>query len=162
MTWWVTLSGGLGILLAAFMTGAPIFIAFLAINITGVIFVIGPAGFGMVANSIFETTNIAALTAIPLFIMMGELLFRSGSVDILFDSVDKLVGRVQGRQYVLCILLSTIFGALSGAAKGVAAIELHESNIYSRHDQCILTGVADISRCTCHERYGWRGHRLAS
>ncbi|MEX2453862.1 MAG: TRAP transporter large permease [Rhodospirillaceae bacterium] len=122
MEWWVVLSAGLFLLLSSFMAGMPIFVAFLLINIVGVLIVLGQAGFGMVANSIFETTNFADLSAIPLFILMGELLFRSGSIDILFDSVDKLVGRVKGRQYVLCIALSTIFGALSGAAMGVAAM----------------------------------------
>ena len=122
MEWWAILSGGLMLLLAAFLTGAPIFIAFLIINLAGVLIVLGQPGFGMVANSIFETTNIAAMSAVPLFILMGEVLFRSGAIDILFDSVDKLVGKVRGRQYVLCIVLSTIFGALSGAAMGVAAM----------------------------------------
>ncbi len=122
MEWWAILAAGLTLLLAVFMTGVPIFVAFLLINITGVLLILGQPGFGLVANSIFETTNIAALSAIPLFILMGELLFRSGSIDILFDAVDKLVGRVRGRQYVLCITLSTIFGALSGAAMGVAAM----------------------------------------
>ncbi len=122
MEWWGILSAGLTLLLAVFMTGVPIFVAFLLINIFGVLIILGQPGFGLVANSIFETTNIAALSAIPLFILMGELLFRSGSIDTLFDSVDKLVGRVKGRQYVLCIALSTIFGALSGAAMGVAAM----------------------------------------
>ena len=144
MVWWGTLSGGLAILLGAFMTGAPIFIAFLAINIAGVLIVLGQPGFGMVANSIFETTNIAALSAVPLFILMGELLFRSGSIDILFDSVDKLVGKVRGRQYVLCIVLSTIFGALSGAAMGVAAMmarTLYPGMIERKYDSRLSTGA---------------------
>ena len=144
MVWWGTLSGGLAILLAAFMTGAPIFIAFLVINIAGVLIVLGQPGFGMVANSIFETTNIAALSAVPLFILMGELLFRSGSIDILFDSVDKLVGKVRGRQYVLCIVLSTIFGALSGAAMGVAAMmarTLYPGMIERKYDSRLSTGA---------------------
>lgn len=122
MEWWLVLTVGLTLLLAVFVTGVPIFVAFLLINTVGVLIILGQPGFGLVANSIFETTNIAALSAIPLFILMGELLFRSGSIDILFDSVDKLVGKVKGRQYVLCIALSTIFGALSGAAMGVAAM----------------------------------------
>lgn len=122
MEWWVILLLGLGLLLLLFMIGVPIFISFLVINIVGVLVVLGQPGFGMVANSIFETTTIAALAAIPLFILMGELLFRSGTVDILFNSVDTVLGRVKGRQYVLSIILSTIFGALSGAAMGVAAM----------------------------------------
>ena len=149
MEWWVILTAGLCLLLATFMTGAPIFVSFLVINIAGVVVVLGQPGFGMVANSIFETTNIADLSAIPLFILMGELLFRSGTIDVLFDSVDKLVGRVRGRQYVLCIALSTIFGALSGAAMGVAAMmgrTLYPSMIDRGYDSKLSTGAT---------RYTW-------
>jgi tripartite ATP-independent transporter DctM subunit len=144
MEWWVILTAGLCLLLATFMTGAPIFVGFLIINIAGVMIVLGQPGFGMVANSIFETTNIADLSAIPLFILMGELLFRSGTIDVLFDSVDKLVGRVRGRQYVLCIALSTIFGALSGAAMGVAAMmgrTLYPSMMSRGYDSKLSTGA---------------------
>jgi tripartite ATP-independent transporter DctM subunit len=122
MTWSVILVGGLSLLLAAFLTGMPIFVAFLAINTAGIMVVFGDRGFGLIANSIFDSGSIVALSAIPLFILMGELLNRSGSVDLLFRSMDKLVGRVPGRQYVLTIILSVIFGALSGAAMAVAAM----------------------------------------
>jgi len=53
---------------------------------------------------------------------MGEILFRSNSVEVLFKSIDTLVGRVRGRQYILSILLATVFSTLSGAAMGVAAM----------------------------------------
>jgi tripartite ATP-independent transporter DctM subunit len=53
---------------------------------------------------------------------MGELLFRSGAMDVLFDSLDRLIGRIRGRQYVLCIVLSAMIGALSGAAMAVAGL----------------------------------------
>ncbi|MGI9334306.1 MAG: TRAP transporter large permease, partial [Gammaproteobacteria bacterium] len=42
--------------------------------------------------------------------------------DVSFDSIDKLVGRVRGRQYVLVVVLSAVFGALSGVAMAVAAM----------------------------------------
>ena len=122
MGWEATLITALMLLLAAFMSGAPLFVAFLAINLTGVAIILGPAGFGMVTNSIFDTTNNADLATIPLFILMAEVLFRSGTVDVLFDAVDKLIGRMKGRQYVLTISLSTVFGALSGAGMAVAAM----------------------------------------
>lgn len=122
MGWEATLITALLLLLAAFLTGAPLFVAFLVINLAGVAIFLGPAGFGMVANSIFDTANYADLATIPLFVLMAEILFRSGSVDILFDAVDKLVGRMKGRQYVLTISLSTVFGALSGSGMAVAAM----------------------------------------
>ena len=122
MGWEATLITTLLLLMAAFLTGAPLFVAFLVINLAGVAIFLGPAAFGMVANSIFDTANYADLATIPLFVLMAEILFRSGSVDILFDAVDKLVGRMKGRQYVLTISLSTVFGALSGSGMAVAAM----------------------------------------
>ena len=76
----------------------------------------------MFANSILDTASTTSLASIPLFILMGELLFRSGTMDVLFDSIDKLVGKVKGRQYVLVVVLSAVFGALSGVAMAVAAM----------------------------------------
>ena len=122
MGWEATLITTLLLLMAAFLTGAPLFVAFLVINLAGVAIFLGPAAFGMVANSIFDTANYSDLATIPLFVLMAEILFRSGSVDILFDAVDKLVGRMKGRQYVLTISLSTVFGALSGSGMAVAAM----------------------------------------
>lgn len=122
MEWWVILSGSLFLLLAAFLSGAPMFIGFLIINLATVLILVGPRGFILVSNSIFDSANIGALSAIPLFILMGEILTRSGSVENLFRAMDGLIGKVRGRQYVLTVLVSVIFGALSGAAMAVAAM----------------------------------------
>ena len=122
MTWWIALGGGIGLLLVLLALGVPIFVAFLLLNLAGVLALFGTAGFGMFANSIYNTATTGALTAVPLFIVMGEVLFRSGAMEVLFDSLDRLVGRIRGRQYVVCILLSSILGALSGAAIAVAGL----------------------------------------
>ena len=79
MEWWVTLLAGLAILVAIFLTGAPIFLAFLIIIISGVVLMLGDAAFGMVVNSMYETATTASLGTVPLFILLGEILFRSGS-----------------------------------------------------------------------------------
>lgn len=122
LDWWIILIGSFSLLIAVFMTGVPMFVAFLLVNIGGVLMLIGPRGFPLMVNSIFNATTVSSLTAIPLFILLGEILFRAGSVDLLLRAVDKLVGRLRGRQYAVSILLSAIFGALSGAAVGVAAM----------------------------------------
>lgn len=122
MTWWVILVGALGALLTMLVLGIPVFVAFLLLNVFGLLYLIGPSGFGMFANSIFTTANIAELSAVPLFILMGELMFRSGAMEVVLDSLDRLVGRIRGRHYVLSILLSAILGALSGAAMAVAGL----------------------------------------
>lgn len=122
MEWWLALLLGVGFLLTLMILGMPIFVAFLILNVAGVFWLIGPAGFGMFANSMYTTATSADLAAVPLFILMGELLFRSGAMDRLLTSLDRLVGKVRGRQYILCILLSAINGALAGAAMAVAGL----------------------------------------
>ena len=122
MEWWFILAIAGTLLLALFASGMPIFLAFLAINVAGVLAFLGPSAFSMVVNSVFDTTTTGTLTAIPLFVLMGELLFRSGTTTVLFEAVDRAVGRVRGRQYVLAMVLATAFGALSGSNMAVAAM----------------------------------------
>ena len=47
MEWWVILSVGLMVLLSLFMSGLPIYLCFLVINVVGVLLTFGQAGFGM-------------------------------------------------------------------------------------------------------------------
>lgn len=122
MTWAAFLLMAIGLLLVFLFSGAKIFVGFLLLNIVGVLVLIGPRGFGLFSNSIFETATSPTLVTVALFVLMGEILFRSGTVDVLFSSVDRLVGRLKGRLYVVSIALSTVFGALSGSAVAVAAM----------------------------------------
>src|SRR5690625_2261110 len=113
---------GSSVLMALMLTSLPVFVAFMIINLIAVMYMLGAPAFSMLANSFYETTTSTSLVTIPLFILMGEVLFRSHAVDVLFRSIDTLIGRVKGRQYVLSIALATVFSALSGAAMGVAAM----------------------------------------
>lgn len=122
MSWVATLSAGLLILFALFIAGVPIFAAFIIVNVAGTLYAFGTSGFGLFANSIYTTATSNSLATIPLFMLIGEILFRSGSMDVLLNSLDKLIGRVRGRQYFLCIALSAMLGALSGSAAAVAAM----------------------------------------
>lgn len=144
MEWWATLTVGLAVLLVVFLTGAPLFIGFLLINVGGIYMLAGARGFVMVSNSILDTATISTLSAIPLFILMGEVLTRSGSVAMLFTSMDGLIGKVRGRQYVLTILVSVIFGALSGAAMAVAAMmarSLYPTMMARKYDARLSIGA---------------------
>ncbi|MCE8008159.1 TRAP transporter large permease [Aestuariivita sp.] len=122
MSWAVFLIIAIGLLLTLLFSGTKIFVGFLALNLVGVMLLIGPRGFGLFTNSMFETATSPTLMTVALFVLMGEILFRSGTVEVLFNSVDRLVGGLRGRLYVVTIALSTVFGALSGSAVAVAAM----------------------------------------
>jgi len=122
MEWILILVNFFSALLFLMVTGINVFIAFLIVNLSATAILIGQRGFGLFVNSVSDSVTNGSYVTIPLFILMGEILFRSGSVDVLFDSVDRLVGRIRGRLYAVVIVIATIFGALSGAAVAVAAM----------------------------------------
>lgn len=122
MSWVAMLALSIALLLTLLFLGVRVFVAFLALNIVGVLVVLGPRGFGLFTNSLFETATSDTLVTVCLFVLMGEILFRSGSVEVLFDSIDDLVGNVRGRLYVVVMALATTFGALSGSAVAVASM----------------------------------------
>jgi tripartite ATP-independent transporter DctM subunit len=116
------LAGGLVVLVALFLTGLPVYLCFVMLIGASVIVIFGEAGFGMISNSIFAVGTTEALTTVPLYVLMGEILMRSGSIDVLFASIDKLVGGVRGRQYHMTLTLSAILGAPAGSGIAVAAM----------------------------------------
>ena len=113
---------GAVVLCALFVLGVPVFVAFFGFNILVALGLLGPQGLSIFAASILDTAMTSELVTVPLFILLGELLFRSGCIRILFDAVDDLIGRVRGRQYVVVVAVSVLLGALSGSAVAVAAM----------------------------------------
>lgn len=122
MTGPAALIGAATLILGLFVSGIPIFLCFLALNLIGIWALLGAPAFPMLINSMFATTMNGQLTAIPLFVLMGEILFRSGATERIFEAVDRFIGRLKGRQYILAGALSAIFGALSGSNMAVAAM----------------------------------------
>lgn len=122
MTWWLTLLATLGLILMLFASGLPLFACFLLANVIGVLVLMGPAGLGLFANSILESTTTEAFIAIPLYVLLGELLFRTGGVTRLYGSLNRLIGAIPGRLYVVATALSAFLGALSGSAMASVAM----------------------------------------
>ncbi|MCB1394962.1 MAG: TRAP transporter large permease [Rhodobacter sp.] len=116
------IQASLVVLFAFFALGVPVYAAFFGFNIVAAIGLMGPQMLSIFSASILDTVTTSELVTVPLFILLGELLFRSGSITILFDAVDTLVGRVRGRQYVIVVIISVLLGALSGSAIAVAAM----------------------------------------
>jgi tripartite ATP-independent transporter DctM subunit len=122
MEWHQVLLLNVSLVVLLFCMGMPVSIAFFCVNIVSLWMLMGPDGLILLTNSIFVSTTNFSLATIPLFLLLGEILFESRAVDIIFDAADKCVGKVRARLLVVTILVSTVFGALSGAAMGVAAM----------------------------------------
>jgi tripartite ATP-independent transporter DctM subunit len=123
MEWWVLLGfffGGLAILL---LTGLPVAFAFMLVNLVGVYFLWGGAtGTQQLILSIDSSVSSFVLVPLPMFILMGTMMFHSGVAYRLIDVLDQWLGQIAGRLAVLAIGVGALFATLTGVAMGSVAM----------------------------------------
>jgi tripartite ATP-independent transporter DctM subunit len=115
MEWWAVLGFFVLGLLVVLASGFPIAFGFLLINLAGTIVFMGPMGLQQMTLQIFSSLSTFTLTPIPLFILMGELMFHSGIANNTIDVVDKWLGRLPGRVCRRASRTGVLFAALSGS-----------------------------------------------
>ena len=123
MSWqaaaWLLLGGSTALL----FLGLPVAFSFLAINIIGaVLFLGGEAGLMQLARNSVDSVSSFSLTPIPMFVLMGELLFHTGLAIKVLDAVERLITKVPGRLAVIAVVAGTIFSAISGSTIAVTAM----------------------------------------
>ena len=113
------LLGGSTVLL---FVGIPVAFAFLAINIIGaVLYLGGAAGIDqIVRNSEVAVANFS-LTPIPLFVLMGEILFHTGLALKVIEGIERLIRQVPGRLAVVAVVAGTVCGAFGPVVTRVAS-----------------------------------------
>ena len=123
MTWQAAALLLLGGSTALLLLGMPVALTFVAINIVGaLLFLGGDAGLAQVArNSVASVMNIS-LTPIPLFVLMGEILFHTGLAIKVIDGVERLIRQVPGRLAVVAVVAGTVFSAVSGSTIATTAM----------------------------------------
>jgi len=121
MEWWVILLLIVVGLMFIMLTGIPVAFAFFIMNFVILLIFSGQKALVLLPTGIMQSLSSFLLIAVPLFIFMGEVLFRTGIVNFFIDSVDKWLGRVPGRLSYAAIVSGTVLGALSGSSIGVVA-----------------------------------------
>ena len=124
MEWWGYLAVILALLTIFFLSGLPIAFCFALFNLIGVLMWMGgPENFSLLTVSAFASIVSFPLIAVPLFILMGELLFQSGVVAIVLDCVGKWLVGLRGNLALVAVTAGTLFGTMSGSAvSGVAVL----------------------------------------
>jgi tripartite ATP-independent transporter DctM subunit len=123
MAWPAALGLMLGLVCLAMLLGLPVAFAFFLTNIVGaVIFLGGENGImSFVRGSMASIANFN-LAPVPLFLVMGDILLRSGMAFRAIDAIDRLILRVPGRLSVVAVSGGTMFSALSGSTIATTAM----------------------------------------
>lgn len=123
MEWQFILLIIVGGLLFSLMGGLPVFSAFLLIDIVGILFFMGGVdGLSSLTRSMLASIGKFTLTPVPLFIIMGEVIFVSGMATKAVDVVERILYRLPGRLSMVAIGAGALFDCLSGSALGTCAM----------------------------------------
>ena len=111
----------IGLMLALLAGGVWIGLALMAIGILGMLgFTPRAPGDGM-AVAIWSHGSSWTLTALPLFLWMGEILFRTKLSEDMFRGLAPWIGRLPGRLLHTNVIGCAIFAAVSGSSAATCA-----------------------------------------
>jgi len=123
LDWTLSLSFLLGGVILLMMMGLPVALSFLVTNVVAAFcFMGGLAGVDQLARNSITSLITFSLTPIPLFILMGEVLFQTGLAIKVIEGFDRLIHRVPARLPVVSVVAGTAFSAISGSTIATTAM----------------------------------------
>lgn len=113
-----------GLLFGLMVTGMPVFICFMIACVIGaIVYWGGPiSGCLQIAASVVHSVSTFVFLPIPLFILMGTLVFESGVGSRVVQAVDRLIGFIPARLSVVTISAGVVLGTMMGMSPGTIGI----------------------------------------
>ncbi|AMO25596.1 TRAP transporter large permease subunit [Ramlibacter solisilvae] len=116
---WLMLGGSTVLL----FIGMPVALTFITVNIVGAwLYMGGEAGLAQLARSSVGSVATFSLTPIPLFVLMGEVLFHTGLALKVIEGIERLIRRLPGRLAIVAVVAGTVFSAISGSTIATTAM----------------------------------------
>jgi hypothetical protein len=116
---WLMLGGSTVLL----FIGMPVALTFISINLLGAwLYMGGEAGLIQLSRSSVSSVMAFSLTPIPLFVLMGEILFHTGLALKVIEGIERLIVKVPGRLSVVAVVAGTVFSAISGSTIATTAM----------------------------------------
>ena len=123
MEWYWALALLLGATIGLMTLGIPVAFAFFGANILGAfVFLGGEIGLVQVARNVVDAVVSFTLAPLVMFILMGEVLFRTGLAIKSIDAIERLFTKVPGRLALASIGGGVVFSALSGSSMANTAL----------------------------------------
>ena len=135
----------LGILFLFMILKMPISHSMFIVGFLGLVVVASPkAAFSVLTTDVWNQFSSYTMSVIPLYVLMGEIIFRTGVTESLFNAAYKWIGHLRGGMAATVVLASAGFAAICGSNSATAAamgtMALPELKKY-KYDESISTGV---------------------
>ena len=108
-------------MLGMMLIGLPIAVSMALVGIVGGIAAYGTPFLDSIAPVVWGVQNENLLTSVPLFVLLGELLLRSGIADRMYVALSAWLGRLPGGLLHTNIGSCALFAATSGSSVATAA-----------------------------------------
>jgi tripartite ATP-independent transporter DctM subunit len=115
------IASGFAAMLALMFLSMPVAVSILAVGAVGGYLAYGMPLVETMGGVVWGTLNTSYMTAIPLFMLLGELLLRSGVADKMYDALGVWLGRLPGGLLHTNIGTCALFSATSGSSVATAA-----------------------------------------
>jgi tripartite ATP-independent transporter DctM subunit len=123
LDWMFTFVALIGSVIALGAIGVPVAFAFLLVNFGAAYLLMGGmAGVQQVVSNASSSISAFSLVPIPMFMLLGELFFRTGLATRVFDAIDGLLGRLPGRLSFVAVFGGTLFAGPSGSSLASTAM----------------------------------------
>src|SRR5699024_139827 len=124
LEWYVFLGGFLAVLILLLVIRVPVVFAMLGTGALGSLIVYGDvdSALNQVGLSIISSVTTFTFTAIPLFIFMGELMFRSQLAQAALEEISTVMRAMPGRLAMVAVGGGAMFGLLSGSTLANTAL----------------------------------------
>lgn len=137
---------GFLIMLGLMFAGLPVGIAMLFSGILGAMVYFGPAVLFSYGTNLWSVMNDFLLTTIPLFVLLGELLLRSGITKKMYDSLADWLSRLPGgllhTNIGACALFASVSGSSVATAATIGTVALDEFERRSYSEPLVLGTIA--------------------
>ncbi|MGB2817546.1 MAG: TRAP transporter large permease [Burkholderiaceae bacterium] len=109
------------VMIGLMLIGIPIAVSMLVVGVVGGVLAYGMPFLNSMATVTWGVGNENLLTAIPLFVLLGELLLRSGIADRMYIALSAWLARLPGGLLHTNIGCCALFAATSGSSVATAA-----------------------------------------
>ncbi|MDP5086222.1 MAG: TRAP transporter large permease subunit [Yoonia sp.] len=111
----------LGLLIGLLALGVWVAVSLTIVGLAGLVFFSNAPSGLVLASTFWGHSHSWSLTALPLFILMGEILLRSRMSDDMFTGLAPWLSRAPGRLLHVNVFGCSIFAAVSGSSAATAA-----------------------------------------